>query len=140
MWRRLRRWLIVAAVSTAGGLWLSQTLLTPEAGIGVARNAAPIRGLPANARNVTYFLRPPASYYEFDTDEAGFEDWAAGWELAWQRVEGRRWAVVWDHAAGRPGEAEVPDGVGYDWAKEDAGWSLTFDRRAGRAYCSGHYR
>ena len=111
-------------------------MFTPQSGIRVARDAAPLRGMPAKAGNITYYLRPPASYYEFDTDEAGFEEWAGGWE----RVEGRRFVVVCDHAAGRPGEVELADGVGYYWAHEDAGWSLTYDRRAGRAYCSGHYR
>ena len=70
MWpRRLRVGLVVAVVGAAVGAWLAREVLTPRAGVGVARDAAPVRGLLANAPNVTYYLRPPAAYYEFDTDE-----------------------------------------------------------------------
>ncbi len=139
--RGIRLWVIIVAVSAAGGTWLARETITPKAGIGVSRDEAPIRRLPANARNVTYYLAPPVSYYEFDTDEAGFEEWATGWGLAWKdRTEGTRTAVVWDHAAKQRGEVHIANGVGYGWWEGDAVWSLTYDRRAGRAYCSGNYR
>jgi hypothetical protein len=132
---------IVAAVGAAVGAWLAGELLTPKAGVRVPRAAAPIRALPANARNVTYYILPPAMYYEFDTDEPGFEDWVGGWGLAWKdRGQGPRFVVTWDHAAGRRGEVHVEDGVSYGWWEGDAGWFLTYDRRRGRAYCSGNYR
>jgi len=139
--RWLRAWMIVAAVSAAGGTWLAYEVLTPRAGVGVPRDAAPIRKLPRNARNVTYYLRPPAAYYEFDTDEAGFLEWVGMWGLAWKdKGDGPRHVVTWDHAAGRPGEVQVPDGLSYGWWQADAGWFLTFDQRTGRAYCSGTSR
>jgi hypothetical protein len=132
---------IVAVASAAAGSWLANEALTPRAGVGVSRDAAPIRRLPANARNITYSIRPPAAHYEFDTDEAGFEEWAGKWRLAWKdRGEGPRTVVVWDHAAGRRAEVLIPDGVSYGWWEGDAGWFLTYDRRAGRAYCSGNSR
>jgi hypothetical protein len=138
--RWLRPWVIVVAAGAAAGTWLGHELLTPKAGVGVSRGAAPISRLPANARNITYYLRPPASYYEFDTDEASFEEWAGTWRLDWERGAGPQFVVVWDHASGRPGEVDIRDGVRYAWSKQDAGWSLTYDRRTGRAYCSGTYR
>ncbi|MGL6072659.1 MAG: hypothetical protein ACRC8S_00730 [Fimbriiglobus sp.] len=139
MWRRFRG-LVFIVVSVVGGLWLANELIAPKAGIRVSREDAPVRKLPANARNVTYYVRQPASYYEFDTDEAGFEEWAAGWGLAWQRIEGLRFVRVWDHVSGKLGEVELADTVGYAWSHLDAGWSITYDRSTGRAYCSGHYR
>jgi hypothetical protein len=134
-------WLIVVAASAAAGVWLGRVMTTPQAGVGVPRHAAPISRPPANARNVTYYLLPPAAYYEFDTDEAGFEDWAGKWRLAWkERGEGPRTAITWDHAAGQRGEVQIQDGIGCGWWEGDAGWFLTYDRRTGRAYCSGNYR
>jgi hypothetical protein len=133
--------MVVVAAAAGAGTWMAHELLTPKAGIAVPRDAAPIHRLPANARNVTYYILPPVSYYEFDTDEAGFEEWAGQWGLAWKdRGEGPRTAVTWDHAAGRRGEVVIPDGVGYGWWQGDAGWFLTYDRRSGRAYSSGNYR
>jgi hypothetical protein len=134
-------WLMVTAVSAVLGLWLGNEMLTPKAGVGVPRDQAPISRLPANARNVTYYLRPPVAYYEFDTDEAGFEEWVGKWQLAWKdRGEGSLTAIIWDHDAGRRGEVTIQDGIGYGWWEADAGWFLTYDRRTGRAYCSGNYR
>ena len=141
MRRRLLMWGMVVAVGSAAGAWLGYEMLTPKSGVGVSRDAAPIRRMPANASNVAYHLRAPAAYYEFDTDEAGFEEWAANWRLDWKgRSEGPRSVIVWDHAAGRPGETQIEDGVSYGWWKDDAGWFLTYDRSTGRAYCSGNYR
>jgi hypothetical protein len=54
--------------------------------------------------------------------------------------EGPRLVVTWDHAAGQRGEVQVQDGLSYGWWEGDAGWFLTYDRRNGRAYCSGNYR
>jgi hypothetical protein len=140
----VRRWvgvLVFVAASAGVGAWLAGEAVTPKAGVGVAPDAAPIGRLPANARNVTYYLRPPVSYYEFDTDEAGFAEWAANWRLAWkERGAGPRSVAVWDHEAGRRGEVEIQDGVGCGWWEGDAVWSLAYDRRTGRAYCSGSYR
>jgi hypothetical protein len=86
-------------------------------------------------------IQPPASHYEFDTDEAGFEEWAGKWRLAWKdQGEGPRTVVVWDHALGHRAEVPIPDGVSYGWWEGDAGWFLANDRRAGRAYCSGNSR
>jgi hypothetical protein len=133
--------MVVAAASAAGGIWLASEALTPKSGVGVSRDVAPIRELPANARNITYYIRPPASYYEFDTDEAGFEEWVGRWHLAWKdRNQGPRTVVTWDHQAGRPGEVLVEDAISYGWWEADAGWFLTYDHRSGRAYCSGNYR
>lgn len=42
--------------------------LEPRTGVGVSRDEAPVSGLPANARNVTYYIRPPAKYFEFEFD------------------------------------------------------------------------
>ena len=140
----MRRWLlycVILVTSAAGGTWLAHEMLTPKAGVGVSREEAPIRWLPANARNITYYLRPPAAYYEFDTDEAGFEEWVGKWGLPWKdRSEGPRTVVTWDHTAGQRGEVQVEDGVSCGWWEGDAGWFLTYDRRAKRAYCSGNYR
>jgi hypothetical protein len=136
----MRSWLIFTVVSAVGGLWLAHTMMSPRSGIRVSRDEASMSRLPANASNITFYIRAPASYYEFDTDQAGFEEWAGMWSLPWERSDGQKWVVVWDHAKMKIGEVEVEDGVRYSWAKQDAGWSLTFDRRTRRAYCSGHYR
>jgi hypothetical protein len=133
--------MVVVAAGATVWVWLANEALTPKSGVRVARDAAPISKLPANARNVTYYLRAPAAYYEFDTDEPGFEEWAGKWRLAWKdRSEGPRTVVTWDHAVGRRGEILIEDGVSYGWWEADAGWFLTYDRRSGRAYCSGSYR
>src|SRR5262249_5425327 len=104
------------AASAAAGLWLGREMTTPRAGVGVPRSEAPISRLPANARNVAYYLLPPVAYYEFDTDEAGFEEWGGRWRLAREeRGEGPRTAVIWAHAAGRRGEVQIPDRVACGW-------------------------
>lgn len=141
MVRRLAVKLGFLAFALSICLWSGYNATTPRAAVGVSREQAGISKLPADARNVSYYFLPPASYYEFDTNEAGFEEWAGRWGLAWKdRREGAISAITWDHAAGRRGEVWIPDGVGYGWCEGDAVWSLSYDRRAGRAYCSGNYR
>lgn len=139
--RRLAIKLGFLAFALSIGLWLGYYVTAPRAGVGVSREQAGISKLPADARNVSYYFLPPVAYYEFDTSEAGFEEWAGRWGLDWKdRREGAISSIIWNHAAGRPGEVWIADGVKYGWWEGDAVWSLNYDRRAGRAYCSGHYR
>src|SRR5262249_60937405 len=60
MRRRPLIWIFFAAVCAAGA-WLANDMLTPKVGTAVSRSIAPIGRLPANATNVTYYLRPPAA-------------------------------------------------------------------------------
>lgn len=120
-------------------IWQMRT----QDGIGVSRADAPSLRLPADATNVTYHFAPPASYYDFDTSEAGFAEFVANWNLPWGEGSGRREpgsAWRWEHVAGQRVEVKIADGTFYGWWKEDAGRWLAYDHHTGRAYCSGHYR
>lgn len=112
-------------------------------GVGVTRaDATPLR-LPMGAANINYHVAPPASYYDFDTTEAGFAEFVADWGLPWGEGSGERkatWAWRWDHTADKRVEVEIADGTFYGWSKDDAGRYLAFDHRTGRAYCFGSYR
>jgi hypothetical protein len=139
--RRFAPGLGIVLASGVVGTWLGYELLTPKAGVGVSREDAPLSNLPQDARNVTYYLRPPASYYEFDTSEDGFREFVVAWGLPWKEVkEGPGSAVVWDHRLGERGDEAIADGIFYGWWEADATRSLAYDRRTGRAYCSGTTR
>lgn len=139
--RRLAVKLGFIAFAGSIGLWLGYNVTTPNAGVGVSPERAGISKLPADARNVSYYFLPPVAYYEFDTSEAGFEEWAGRWGLAWKaRSEGAVSVLTWDHTSSRPVEVWIANGIEYRWWQGDVVWSLSYDRRAGRAYCSGNYR
>ena len=66
-----------------------------------------------------------AEVNDFDTDQAGFEEWVGKWRLAGKdRGEGPRTVVTWHHAAGRRAEVLIQDGVGCGWWEGDAGWFI----------------
>ena len=132
--------LVVLPLGLLVGSWCMWSTRTRD-GVGVGRADAPVRGLPTDATDCNYHLAPPASYCDFRTSEAGFVEFAAAWDLPFDRRDGGPGlAHRWDHAAGRVAEVEIADGVFFAWAKMDASRGLAFDRRTGRAYCSGSYR
>lgn len=106
----------------------------------MSRDDAPSLRLPANARNINYCVRSPASYYDFDTTEAGFAEFAGNWRLPWNKTEGQGYASTWNHATNSLDDVRIGDGIYFGWSKDDANWWLAYDRKTGRAYCSGTYR
>jgi hypothetical protein len=66
--------MILAATSAVATAWPAGESLTAKVGLRRSREEVPISRLPANARNVTYYLRAPEADYEFDTNEAGYTE------------------------------------------------------------------
>ena len=103
--------------------------------------------LPNDASNISHF-RPgtlgPITYYEFDTSEKSFVEWAS----KKRRVKPipaaapfriRRYPAYGPDADERS-TVMIPNGLLYQWTEEDRGSHYAYDRDSGRAYCWSHTR
>jgi len=118
------------------------TLITPTTGTGFERSKAPILGLPTNAADIDFMLRPtaPVSAYSFNTDETSFVDWSERYLGLEDSREGHVSIQGIDVLSGTTTMIESPDGIAYSWSEEDRGQYTLFDRKQGRAYYFAHTR
>ena len=129
-------------------LLLALTLLrvwiytTPAVGVGVSREDAPIRGLPHDASDIHFVIRPftPVSSYSFVTDEASFREWSCGYLGLKNSTEGAATIQVIDPRLGISKVVAFPNAIKYSWSEADRGQYTLFDRNQGRAYYFSHTR
>ncbi|XZE36094.1 hypothetical protein SH501x_001648 [Pirellulaceae bacterium SH501] len=139
---KLRSKLLVATVLIAASAAVIYIAITPTTGTGVERSKAPILGLPTNATNIDFVLRPaaPVSGYSFNTDETSFVDWSERYLGLEDSREGHVSIQGIDVLSGTTTLIESSDGIAYSWSDEDRGQYTLFDRRLGRAYYFAHTR
>lgn len=109
---------------------------TPSVGTKFERANAPIWGLPANASEINFVMRPfsPVIAYNFATDESSFVDWSQHYLGLDERREGHVSIQDIDPLSGAANTIECPDGIEYNWSEEDRGQYTMFDRTRQRAY------
>jgi hypothetical protein len=150
---RFDRRLLLAAVAITLMLGFSFVKLSSRrSGEHVSREESPIE-LPAGARDVCYCRGSRGSIcLEFSTSEAEFRSWIAS-NVARREAEAeaagaRLRPIVEPCVVERygvfpgidgPDSITIAEGLLYEWAVEDRGARVAFDRGAGRAYYAAHY-
>jgi hypothetical protein len=139
---KLRSKLLVATILLAATAAVVCIAITPTTGTGFERSKAPFLGLPANAADIDFVLRPtaPVSAYSFNTDETSFVDWSERYLGLKDSREGHVSIQGIDVLSGTTTLIESPDGIAYSWSEEDRGQYTLFDRKLGRAYYFAHAR
>jgi hypothetical protein len=139
---KLRSKLLVATILLAATAPVVYIAITPTTGTGFERSKAPILGLPTNAADIDFMLRPtaPVSAYSFNTDETSFVDWSERYLGLEDSREGHVSIQGIDVLSGTTTMIESPDGIAYSWSEEDRGQYTLFDRKQGRAYYFAHTR
>ena len=139
---KLRSKLLVATILLAATAPVVYIAITPTTGTGFERSKAPILGLPTNAADIDFMLRPtaPVSAYSFNTDETSFVDWSDRYLGLEDSREGHVSIQGIDVLSGTTTMIESPDGIAYSWSEEDRGQYTLFDRKQGRAYYFAHTR
>jgi len=133
---------LVATILLAATAPVVYIAITPTTGTGFERSKAPILGLPTNAADIDFMLRPtaPVSAYSFNTDETSFVDWSERYLGLEDSREGHVSIQGIDVLSGTTTMIESPDGIAYSWSEEDRGQYTLFDRKQGRAYYFAHTR
>lgn len=131
--QRIFAGLLACALSSCGG------------NIGTAASAgdAPIRGLPADAVNISYALGGPNRLYEFDTAEANFRSWVAAEKRPMGPIEQTSAAILRCDVAAKEFELlQIPEALVARWtgSQADEGQHMVYDLQKGRAYYWRHSR
>jgi hypothetical protein len=106
---------------------------------------APISELPKDATNIEYYFPAatwPNTYYEFNTSESGYRSWVAGWQIHRLDPISKGPVSVYRYNL-KKDESEIldiEDSLCTGWSEGDAGASLVYDLKTGRAYFHSHTR
>ncbi len=136
--KKLIAFVALIAVSTV----VLMILRTPSSGTGYTRSNSPVWGLPENASDIDFVIRPfsPVTAYSFATDEGSFTEWSKNHLGLNDSRQGYVSIQGIDATSGTITTIECADGIKYNWSKEDRGRYTLFDRARRRAYYFAHSR
>lgn len=140
--RKLAPKLIATTALIAAVVVAVKLATTPTIGTGFERSDAPIWGLPTNASDIDFAMRPysPVTAYSFVTDESSFAEWSEHYLGLDDRREGYASIQGIDALSGAATTIECQDGIEYSLSEEDRGQCTMFDRTRRRAYYFAHTR
>ena len=129
---RIAVFISAAALILLLGPYFCSRMMASQTGTSATRAGCPVRGLPADATQISYFLPGaggPLTDYEFNTSPASFKAWAAknGWPL--KPIIGETSVQRFDRSF-----ATIPSGMEYFWQKDDSSRRVIYDSSTGRAY------
>ena len=119
--------------------------LKSRIGTSATPDGTPLDDLPSDATNISWNISGafgPNAAYEFDTSEAGYQQWVENFnatELIGPDFGPDR-SLVYNHATKSFNFREIDNAIIYAWSEEDRGLYLVYDQDAGRAYYYWHGR